>query len=71
METDMNERQAQKLAQDIRHEAPHVIVKAVLVQEWGEKIWLVLLLEKNSNKLLLRIEKPSDWEEQKSAFLLY
>lgn len=66
----MDEREAQELAQDIRREAPHLIVKLDTVETIGWKAWAVYIYARGSNKLLLRIEKPSDWEVQKAPFLL-
>lgn len=70
MQTEMDEREAQELARNIRREAPHLVVVVGIVEAVGWKAWAVYVYERDSNKLLLQIEKPSDWEEQKAPFLL-
>jgi hypothetical protein len=69
-ETAMDEREALRLAQDIRRQAPHLLVKVNTVEAIGWKAWAVYIYARGSNKLLLVIENPSDWEEQKAPFLL-
>ena len=70
METGMDARQAQELAQDIRREAQHLIVKVDTVEDVGWKAWAVYIFERGSNKPLLIVENPSEWEDQKAPFLI-
>ena len=70
MDAVMDEREAQQLARRIRREAPHLIVKVDTVEAVAWKAWAVYIYAKGSDKPLLLIENPSDWEEQKAPFLL-
>lgn len=49
-EADMEEKQAQELAQDIRREAPHLLVKVDTVEEIGWKAWAVYIYARGSNR---------------------
>ena len=70
MNTDMDENQARQLEKRIQYEAPHLNVKAAPVEAVGWKAWAVYVFEKGTDKLLLQIEHPEEWEMQKSPFLL-
>lgn len=71
MSTDMDEKEARQLEKRIKREAPHLIVRVKPVIVVGKsKAWAVYINENGSNKLLLQIEKPSDWDDQKAPFLL-